>query len=223
MESKMESAAPTNPRASAGLLTSATRTTTSGAPTARQRWATACKRSNRRAQMASLAPLRANSSAVASPIPLEAPVTRTAAPRSRMLGQLSPEPPTHRRRLGPTTQPSRAGCPAAHHLAARSTHPFGAGTHLPPHEIFDFAGTPGLRSSLTHSPNARAPVLGADPRAPTPQIPGFRGDPGLAHLAHQLAPRGSVAPGLGPVRCRSLETCDPARSSARPSRPYNPW
>ena len=30
----------------------------------------------------------------------------------------------------------------APHLAAQ---------HLPPHEICDFAGTPGLRSSLTHS------------------------------------------------------------------------
>jgi len=30
------------------------------------------------------------------------------------------------------------------------TAPHLAALHLPPHEIFDFAGTPGLRSSLTH-------------------------------------------------------------------------
>src|SRR5690348_11886830 len=82
MRSKDERAAATNPRASAGRLMSARRTTTSGDPAARQRCATTCSRSNRRAQMASRAPLRAKARAVASPIPLEAPVIRTAAPRS---------------------------------------------------------------------------------------------------------------------------------------------
>src|SRR5262249_3140971 len=52
---------------------------------------------------------------------------------------------------------------------------------LPPHEIFDFAGTPGLRSSVTHSPNALLPVLGAGPRS---------GAPG-----HQLTRRKSVGQG----------------------------
>src|SRR5215813_12124365 len=42
--------------------------------------------------------------------------------------------------------------------------------HLPPHEIFNLVGTPGLRSSVTHYPNALPPVL-------PPHEAGFVGTP----------------------------------------------
>src|SRR5260221_5158953 len=75
--SKSRRAAATNPRAWLRTLTSTRFVVTLGEPASRERWATAWRRSSRRPQRASRAPFLAKASAVASPIPLEAPVIRT--------------------------------------------------------------------------------------------------------------------------------------------------
>src|SRR5438067_3968792 len=82
--SKSRRAEATKERASARRDTSTRLVVTCGEPAARQRWATDWRRSRRRAQSASRAPLAAKASAVASPIPLEAPVIRTTLFLSRM-------------------------------------------------------------------------------------------------------------------------------------------
>src|SRR5262249_28153676 len=62
--------------------------------------------------------------------------------------------------------------------------------HLPPHEFFNFVGTPGLRSSVTYSLNTLPPVL------PTPRSR-LRGDPGVGGSLHLDYSRVPGPSGLG--------------------------
>ncbi len=204
-------AAPTAPSTSSSLVTSAGMTTALR-PTASMSEAVSARPSALRATSATSAPASANATAMAWPMPREAPVTNAFLPVSsnRLMGS-----PLHSvgQRPGGRVDP-------AHDLVQRDPH-----VALPHPQVLGALGRHhlGLRHPGEPGPGLVGPQVvvelrdqGQQRACPRPPSrPGRRPRPGAAAAtAGSRPPRPGRCPSAGPARCRT--TSPPASGPAAP-------